>query len=428
MRTASKHLIQSLKQSAIDLAILANNFREVTAPLARMRKTVTPTSCSSAKRFMILASDPHAPDGSMGELAMLSGLMQEVRRKIPDSTFSVVGANAHQIQVPRIGSVPVLAAWVGREGTEAFHRALMQHDAVLGLGADVLDGKYGAALVCRFASYLNHATLMGKPAAIMGFSFNASPRTPAKFSLARLSKQVKVNVRDQYSLERFKAATGTDGTLCADVAFLMQPADRVHDAVDQWIRDCRSAEFRPVAINLNAHAFSTTLARMSVSGFVALIAEQLTKAARQHALAYLLLPHDTKPHSGDIDLLKALSDQLTANGVERVRYAMLTDPSDIKAAVGRVDLVVTGRMHLAIASLGMGIPTLSITYQDKFEGLYKHFGLGSQYMLTPDACVSSQLMPAITNTMSGLGPYKAQIQAKCTHIRALSQGNLDVLG
>ena len=43
-----------------------------------------------------------------------------------------------------------------------------------------------------------------------------------------------------------------------------------------------------------------------------------------------------------------------------------------------VDLVLTGRMHLAIAALGMGTPPLCVAYMDKFEGLFHLFDIASR--------------------------------------------------
>jgi colanic acid/amylovoran biosynthesis protein len=57
---------------------------------------------------------------------------------------------------------------------------------------------------------------------------------------------------------------------------------------------------------------------------------------------------------------------------------MLTgEPSaaELKQLAAKLDGVVTGRMHLAIAALGSGVPVATFAYQDKFEGLLMLFGL-----------------------------------------------------
>jgi polysaccharide pyruvyl transferase WcaK-like protein len=420
-------VMQTLKQAFTDAAILAKNWMDVTLPLSRMEREPCSTHSTPTRRILILASDPQAPDGSMGEMAMLSGLMQAIRQEIPAASFTIVGTHDSQIVVPQIGTVPVIAAWVGRAGTGAFHRALTEHDAVFCLGADVLDGKYGAALVCRIASYLNHAARMGKKATVVGFSFNATPRRPARFALARLAREVRVNVRDQPSLQRFEKTTGRTAQLCADVAFLMTPAVSAPAEIESWIATSRSEGYAPVAINLNAHAFAPILRTAKPDDIVTQVAAQLAQAARVKRLSYLLVPHDTKPQAGDIRMLKALQDALISLGVSRVLYVQIPDTSEIKATVGTVDLVVTGRMHLAIAALGMSTPTLSITYQDKFEGLYQHLGLTPDDLVTPNDCLEDTLSAKILSAVERHDKTVAHISAHLDTVRALSLRNIEVL-
>ena len=63
------------------------------------------------------------------------------------------------------------------------------------------------------------------------------------------------------------------------------------------------------------------------------------------------------------------------------RVEMLRPPLnawELKHLAGMVDLVLTGRMHLAIAALGMGTPPLCVAYMDKFEGLFHLFNIASR--------------------------------------------------
>ena len=48
----------------------------------------------------------------------------------------------------------------------------------------------------------------------------------------------------------------------------------------------------------------------------------------------------------------------------------------MKGLVGLVDFAVTGRMHLAIAALGMEVPVVALAYQGKFDGMMQRFDLG----------------------------------------------------
>ena len=64
----------------------------------------------------------------------------------------------------------------------------------------------------------------------------------------------------------------------------------------------------------------------------------------------------------------------------------------VKAISGHCDLILSGRMHLAIASLGQGVPVVCLTYQDKFEGLMEHFGLKGNTFLPRSILQGDQLV------------------------------------
>jgi polysaccharide pyruvyl transferase WcaK-like protein len=286
-----------------------------------------------------------------------------------------------------------------------------------------MDGKYGAALVCRMVDYCNHAARLGVPTSITGFSFNSDPRRPAIYSLARLLREVRVNVREKPSLERFTSLTGTTATLCADVAFLMQPANDSGTGIEQWIHEVRKGGLCPVGVNINAHAFSKLIADRGEEALINDIARELAAAAENCNLAYLLIPHDTKPMAGDIRLLSSLEQALNRAGGRAVRSVSLTDPARIKHVVGLLDLVITGRMHLAIAAIGMVTPVLCITYQDKFEGLFEHLGLPPECMIRPDECTKDDLSKSIFNAMKSAVLMRAKINSILPVVVQLSKLN-----
>ena len=422
------NLAMLIKQYLVDQAIIARNILDVSLPLRRLRKKSAHLQpVSGEKRFLILPSDPVAPSGSMGEMAMLSGLTQTLRTQHPDAKFTLVGTRSHEITLPGVGEVEVVPAWTGRDGSLAFDQLIRQHHALFGLGADVLDGKYGAALVCRFVSYCNHAVRLGIPATIIGFSFNSTPRRPAVHSLSRLHPDVRVNVRGQPSLRRFTKSVGTAATLCADVAFLMAPSLETEAETEGWLNEMRIAGRIPVGVNMSAHAFSQVISIIGADALAARMAQELSKAAEHDSLAYLLMPHDVKSQSGDITLLRALEKSLNALGMGHVRYVLQTDPARIKRVAGLLDLVITGRMHLAIAALGMKTPILSITYQDKFEELYQVFNLPQEDIVQSQHCVTNALSEHISRAIARRSTTAALITKNMPSVQRLAEQNL-VLG
>jgi colanic acid/amylovoran biosynthesis protein len=300
----------TLRQPLIDAAITARHLLQVSWPLRRLlatgRRPIVPPT---ANRFAIIACDPGDPSGSLGDMAMFAALMQSLRQHTPAARFTIVGTRDHSIRMPGIGEVPVVAAWEGTAGAIAFDALIRRHHALFVMGADILDGKYGAALVQRIVTYCNHSVQLGIPATTLGFSFNRQPRLPAVQALARLHPSVTVNVRDQPSLDRFTRIVGTQARLCADSAFLMPPADDA-DAdteAEAWIAAMRSTGRIPVGINLNAHALAPAISEVGMDGLITHIASQFALAGEQLGLAFLLIPHDLKLQSADAAMLQTFA-------------------------------------------------------------------------------------------------------------------------
>lgn len=418
----------TFKQYLTDRAIIARNVLQVTLPLRGLRastpRLVVP---ETATRFAIIPGDASDPSGSLGDMAMFSALMQSLRARNPASTFTIIGERSHSIAVPGIGEIPVVPAWIGSTGTIAFDKLIRQHDALYVMGADILDGKYGASLVQRIVDYCNHSVQLGIPVTTLGFSFNLNPRRAAVHALSRLHPKVTVNIRDQPSLARFIRIVGIPAKSCADSAFLMLPATESEPEAEAWIVSMRNAGRAPVGINLNAHALAPAIAQVGIDALIAHIAHQLKQAGEQNNLAYMLIPHDFKSQAGDIAMLQALEKKLHHDGYTHVRYTPVNRPDKIKRVVGLLDLVITGRMHLAIASLGSGTPILSITYQDKFEGLHQLFGLSLEHTIAPLQCLSDELLISINRAFIQRHDNRERIRVNLPHVMALAAENLVIV-
>lgn len=412
------------KQFFVDRAIILRNLLEVRLPLYRLRTLPLAAVPEMATRFAVIPADMGNPSGSMGDMAMLAGLLQSLRKHNADATFTLIGMRNHSITVPGIGEVPVVAVWSEKAGSIAFDRLIRQQHALFVMGADILDGKYGAARVQRIVEYCNHSVRLGIPATILGFSFNRHPRRPAVHALARLHPPVRVNVRDQASLDRFRRMVGIPANLCADSAFLMPPASDPDPEAEAWIAAMRAAGRSPVGVNLNAHALEPALAQVGTDALIDHIANQFKLAGEANQLALMLIPHDLKPQSADVAMLQALERQLQLKGFPHARYSPFSRPDIIKRVVGMLDFVITGRMHLAIAALGSGTPILAITYQDKFEGLYQHFDLPLEHTLSPLQCLSNEILSRINTLCENRRDLRARIRDRLPQVVELASLNL----
>lgn len=418
-------MYKNIQRILTDIAIVGYNLWSASLPLAIHRISAT-LRVSGNNRFLIIPCDAAEPIGSMGDWAMLASLMQEITTKYPDAEFTIVGTHAHQVAIPHVGRVNVEPAWHGRQGSIMFGKLLDRHDYIYAIGADVMDGKYGSSLVCRITSYCNHAARLNKPATIIGFSFNKSPRWPAVYSLSRINPAVNVYVRDSHSLERYIRTVGQKVTLSADIAFLMKPDITAGSVVEDWIQAMKETGNLLVGININAHAFEHIINRNGRSNLIEEIVNELSNLSTQRRIAYVLIPHDIKQRSGDKYLLQGLQKGLLSAGNKNVFYYAPENPTRVKRLTSLLDLVLTGRMHLAIAALGTTTPVICIAYQGKFEGLYSHFNLPLEELLHPDAFDVSELSVRINDGLEKREVRKEQIAKYLPSVTRLAGKNISI--
>ncbi|TLN28532.1 glycosyl transferase family 1, partial [bacterium] len=97
--------------------------------------------------------------------------------------------------------------------------------------------------------------------------------------------------------------------------------------------------------------------------------------------------------------------------------------AEIKAICGQLDLALSGRMHMAIACLGQGTPVACITYQGKFEGLYRHFELDGLTIDPVTATQPGRLAAFFLPVIDRREAIRRQIQSQLPKVRVLAAEN-----
>lgn len=181
-----------------------------------------------------------------------------------------------------------------------------------------------------------------------------------------------------------------------------------------------------VGLNINFHAVGQHAD--NIDQFVERFINHLPATLDQRRGNYLFIPHDLKKNNGDIALAETFTAKYTATFPERAWCFKTDKPSEVKELVKHLNLLLTGRMHLAIAALGNETPTMAITYQDKFEDLFMHFGLGDLgFLLTPDECLSEKLNTTLCAAWRHQKELRQIIASRLPTVMQLSQKNFDPL-
>lgn len=311
-----------------------------------------------------------------------------------------------------------------------FLRVLRRYDRCYVVGADVLDGGHG--------DWGYHGLLMadlaagaGIPSTVLGCSINASPSERALHAWQRLSKSVRVCARDPVSFRRLEKMTSAPLVQVADVAFLLSPTHdtKLVKSAIHWMKQQRGMGCTPVGLNLSSHFFKALRSANprdfpTIGAYVKHIADTVAIIhARESGLAYVLIPHDVRGEHSDAKLCRDLLARLPEP--VRERTYLLPDgvrSGEIKAVTGRLSVVITARMHLAIAALGQGTPSLCLSYQGKFEGLMELFGTPD--LQIPPTVVGSEPPAALAQrfqTVIGDSPrLREKINGRLSDVRRLS--------
>jgi polysaccharide pyruvyl transferase WcaK-like protein len=377
---------------------------------------------------------PPSASGSLGDEAMLVGTVDAIRRQF-NGRIGLIryrrGAD-YPVQVDRIVDLSRYFHQGGARGDELrLLLALLSYRHVALLGADVLDGFYSDDAVRLRLRLVELAASARAETSILGFSFNATPSSRSIEMLRSLPPSVRLFARDHLSHGRLSANTQCPVQRVADTAFLLVPNDadpRVGE-VEAWSAGIRSAGGLVLGVNLCAIA-------MEAAGLSATSAVSIAAATLQQLLAarpvtgLLLIPHDVRGDSSDALLLQRLAEHLAKDQLAS-RLRLLRPPMSarfVKAICASVDLVWTGRMHLAVAALGQGIPAVAHEYQDKFGGLFSDFGI-AELLWPPHREATPQALSALLIDALDRSPsLRASIASKLPAVVALAQRNIGLMG
>ncbi|SEN51482.1 Polysaccharide pyruvyl transferase family protein WcaK [Loktanella fryxellensis] len=381
------------------------------------------------RSILIMPGDPQCIAGSVGDEAMIAVVIDRYRATCPDLKVAVLcSKGAPEAVVRARGLRPVIlpGGWNFADRMAEI-LALNDFDALVVVGADVMDGYYSPDYSTQMIIAADLAARSGLQTTVLGFSFNARPTKALAHRLARLHRGVALNVRDQTSLDRIRRFAPVSARLVADSAFLLSPGT-IDTATARWIAGERQAGRRVIGVNLHP-----MLVRGAAPGqldhLVARMTRAIAAADATTPLSWMLIPHDYRDTTGDGDMLclTPLMDRLAALPGLRVRLFEGTHPAaTLKALAGQMDGIVSGRMHLAIAALGMGVPVLCLTYQDKFEGLFRHFDLPARYLLSPaDLADGPLLTDTLCHFLQALPALTARVRHHTPGVMTLALQNFD---
>jgi polysaccharide pyruvyl transferase WcaK-like protein len=302
------------------------------------------------------------------------------------------------------------------------------------LGADVMDGYYFPYATCKRVELVSLAAKSGANAAILGFSFNDKPDIECVRALKNLPQNVRLCARDPISHDRLIRHLDRTIELVADLAFLLPQnvSSPITNEISKWIYDERLNNRIIVGVNANylPVGISDTMSishQDIVDAYVKILVEL---SDQEQQFSFVLIPHDRRKNDGkcsDDDLASMIKNKLPAYLKQHcVKLPFPCSSVEIKSICNHIDLALTGRMHVAIACLGVGVPVLCITYQGKFEGLFQYFEIDERMLLEPQVLLEIEKINfLIREVVCNKEKIRKTINSKLLMIEKLSLKNFE---
>ncbi|MBD3221637.1 hypothetical protein GF314_10380 [bacterium] len=380
-----------------------------------------------------LIAFPAAGVGSLGDEAMLMASGQVMRRRgLERLTILSYGQGEPWPAVGEFDDVVSLGNRYSQDfwsTCEDLLELCASATHLLIQGADVMDGYYSPNECVRRTTYARIAAAAGLDTTIGGFSFNDRPHPRSVRSLAAVPETARLIARDPVSWRRLTNRLTRKIHAGADMAFLLEPPAEhpLLSQLDPWLRDQRAAGRTLLGVNANylvaaGHReadVGTQLVRAYIEGLAPLV-------LGAERVSLVLVPHDYRQMAGrwdDTCLLREIANGLPPEAAPHVRLIdERPDAAVVKALVGRLEMIVSGRMHLAIAALDQGVPAAGVTYQGKFEGLYEHFGI-SGLCLDPDALTAGKLTSFLREFLPRREELRDAVKRQLPRVRDLAHLN-----
>lgn len=398
---------------------------EVLAILLRVKRRFTRRNGGCDTILLI----PPASPGSLGDEAMVTSTIEYLKQSGVKNVglISYSKHNTWEYSDPRVVNVCLQYDWQSWRGKWQFARICSDYGLFLMLGADVLDGHYSVAESLSRISLLSIARLTGASVSVLGFSFNDHPAPEVINEIRRLPTDVRLCARDPISKLNLERNLDRPIVLTADVAFLLAAqsnTDYVH-GVHEWAEMERTKGRTLLGFNANYLHASHTGSIHKLAGVYANSICELS--ALRSNLSFILIPHDSRSSSDDILLLNAIRSMLPDSIRDHCLSLEIRPAIEVKAICGLLDLVCSGRMHLAIACLSETIPVVCLAYQGKFEGLFKYFEL-EDLVISPERALQPHFLGEyLLQVLDRRDEITQKISDRMPTIESLARGNFDFM-
>lgn len=325
------------------------------------------TKISLFKRKFILLIPPTCLNGGFGDDIMVSSFYHFY------SDFRIILFTQHVIERKDMFSEILYKKW----GTRILWNEI---NKIYLLGADNLSGTYGNEEVLKKIEILKTANNYKIKNDILGFSLSEKTTEVVKKSFLEISKFTFFKLRDPDSYKRALSFLPQNRVeQVADIAFLCPLILCTDKEYIDWINFQNNENRKIIAICPNSIHMRNYEDQQYISQYV----EAIELINNSGNYSFVLLYHDLRDLNkgwNDMTISKSIYSRLKT--LKNVYFTdRITNGVQLKSYLPYVDITLTSRMHLGISGYSVGKPMFGITYENKFSGLQKLFGISPERSL-----------------------------------------------
>ena len=357
---------------------------------------------------------PPTSAGSIGDEAVLHGLIEACGFINSDATVLCwKKGDYHQLPIPTLNGELFFHGssfkyfWHAKNLIHGFERVIIA-------GTDMMDGFYDDWIPNKLIDIGEIALSSGAKAVVFGFSI-ANHSKPTIQRLA--SSQIDTIVRDPVSLRRLQQIPhhNNRATLGADCSIWCEPSDRKH--IRETYLEKIAGPF--IVLNLSPPSLEESSdAEMSIDEICKAICEWCHK----ESVEVLILPHHFQRRKNDLPPCQRAYEILQKNNIPTIFIQEQLRPFETKFIVSQSLMIVTGRMHLALAACSTSVPSICFPYMNKFEGMFELYELPNENLitLTSKSQISSRVLERLIHTKTNLAVIKKRLTRRNQRIKDLT--------
>ena len=235
------------------------------------------------------------------------------------------------------------------------------------LGADIIDGTSGIdASLSRLRAIRKCASGGGKAMVFMSFRSDVNSRIKGFIKEVSQTGNVEWFCRDSQSASNFQSQIGIECRVFPDFAYYCSPANIAYSSnIISTIKRAKASGKTIVGVNFCHHSFSSfhTYSEMNIADYTGTVINYIQQVFDNSF--FVMIPHDTRkwPKSWTDAEFAEFSRRFF--GDEGIVLPAEISYVEILNIVPQLDLIVTGRMHLAITSFRSGV--IPVMYTGKGE-------------------------------------------------------------